>query len=266
MVYDAIGSGRRAWAGHTAADVRTVGEEDGSVVVVPIASLEQHGPHLPTATDTILATAVAHHGAEAADDVPALVLPPVWSGYSPHHTPFGGTVTVEFETMLALVRDIVTSAVGNGFDAALILNGHGGNAPLVGAATGTLGPALPDVDVVGLTYWHLASAAFNEDLRTTDLGGASHAGEFETSLMLHLRPDLVGDDRPSEPRDPIYDGQGRDMHDPGPLSVYRDWDAVSESGVMGDASAASAETGAALLEVLTEALATLLREIHAENR
>ena len=266
MVYDAIGAAPRAWAGHTASAIRAVGEEDGSVVVLPIASLEQHGPHLPTATDTILATAVAHHGAATADEVPALVLPPVWSGYSPHHTPFGGTVTVGFDTMLSLIRDIVTSAVDNGFEAALVLNGHGGNAPLVGAAVSTLGPALPAVDVLGLTYWDLATAAFNEDIRTTDLGGAAHAGEFETSLMLHLRPDLVGEARPVEPREPVYADQGRDMHDAGPLSTYREWDAVSESGIVGDASAASAESGAALLDVLENALADLLREIHAEHR
>lgn len=266
MVYDAIGTAPRSWAGQTAGAVRDIGGADGSVLVLPLASLEQHGPHLPTATDTILATAIAHHGAAAADDVPTLVLPPVWSGYSPHHTPFGGTVTVGFETMLSLIRDIVTSAVGNGFDAVVVLNGHGGNAPLVGAAVNTLGPALPDVDVVGLTYWELASAAFNEEIRTSALGGASHAGEFETSLMLHLRPDLVGVDRPTEPRTPIYSGHGSDMHDSGPLAIYRTWDAVSESGIMGDASPATAETGAEILEVLQTALAELLHEIHDENR
>lgn len=266
MVYDTIGAAPRAWAGQTASAIRAVGEEDGSVLVLPIASLEQHGPHLPTATDTILATAVAHHGVSAAEDVPALVLPPVWSGYSPHHTPLGGTVTVGFETLLGLISDIVTSAVDNGFDAVLVINGHGGNAPLVGAAVNTLGPTLPEVDVLGLTYWDLASAAFNDDLRSTDLGGAAHAGEFETSLMLHIRPDLVGDDRPTEPREPVYAEQGRDMHDSGSLSIYRDWDTVSSSGIVGDASAASAETGAALFAVLERALADLIGEIHAENR
>ncbi len=269
MVFDAPGSDPWVWAGRTYEEIVETAEADGSVLVMPIASLEQHGHHLPTATDTILATAVANRGAELATDagVPVLVLPPVWSGYSPHHTSFGGTITLRFETMLAMLGDVADAALENGFDALLVLNGHGGNGPLVSSTVSTVGERHPGVDVLGLTYWLLAQAAFNDDLRDSDVGGASHGGEFETSLMLALRPDLVREDRfRTEYYDQPYEMANQDLMVRGHLSSYRPWTFYSESGVGGDPTVASAEKGEALFEVLGEALSDLLAEIHETNR
>jgi creatinine amidohydrolase len=269
MSFDAPGTEPWVWAVNTYEEIVEVAGGDGSVLVMPIASLEQHGPHLPTATDTILATAVADRGAELATEagVPVVVLPPVWSGYSPHHTPFGGTVTLRFETMLAALGDIADSALGNGFDALLVLNGHGGNGPLVSSTVSTVGERHPDVDVLGLTYWLLAAAAFNDDLRESDVGGASHGGEFETSLMLALHPDLVREDRfRTEYYDQPYAMANQDLTVRGHLSSYRPWTFYSETGVGGDPTVASAETGEALFAVLGDALSDLLVEIHETNR
>jgi creatinine amidohydrolase len=79
-----------AWASQPYGDVVELAERDGSLLVVPVGSLEQHGYHLPVATDTLLVDAVANDAAEATD-APVLVSPPVWTGLSPHHLPFGGT-------------------------------------------------------------------------------------------------------------------------------------------------------------------------------
>jgi len=108
---------------------------------------------------------------------------------SPHHCSFGGTLSLARETLARFLEDIATSAVSEGFDVVLFVNGHRGNNPIVESAIGTVGATNPERAVVaGLTYFDLAASSI-EEIRQTDTGGMSHAGEFETSLMLHCRPD-----------------------------------------------------------------------------
>ncbi|WP_233752317.1 creatininase family protein [Halorussus halophilus] len=133
-----------AWATKTRREIRETGTADGSVVVVPVGSIEQHGHHLPVATDTLLADAVAHHGAErAGGDVPLLVTPPVWTGFSPHHTSLGGTLTLELEDLLAILEQVADNALENDFDGVCFVNGHGGNASIIDNAVSTVGKSSP---------------------------------------------------------------------------------------------------------------------------
>lgn len=256
-----------SWAGKTAREIGAVGDADGSVAVVPVGSVEQHGDHLPVATDTILAEAVATHGAErVADDVPILVTPPVWTGNSPHHMSFGGTISVGVHGLLDLLERVAGSVLANGFDALLFLNGHGGNRATVGDTTSTIGDAHPDAQVLGVTYFRLA-ASFIDDVRESTSGGMAHAGEFETSLVLHLDPDLVDEDAmDAEPMDEPYERAAGDMFDEGPLSVYRSFAEYSASGAVGEPHLASAEKGERIFESLGDELESLLREVHERNR
>lgn len=245
--------------------IAEIGSKEGSVVVVPVGSVEQHGDHLPVATDSILASAVATASAEdVVDEIPILVSPPVWTGYSPHHLPFGGTVTGEFDTLKDLLEDISSSLLENGFDALVLVNGHGGNTALVDASVTTVGRAHPEAEILGLTYFELASP-FIDDVRESDPGGMAHGGEFETSLMLHLRPELVEDDKPADYWDEQYDLGPKDLLEGGPLSVYRAFDEYSESGAIGDPSLATAEKGAVIFDGLRDELASLLTDIHDAN-
>lgn len=265
-MYDSFGAAPTSFAGRTHLEIREVAATDGSVFVLPVGSVEQHGHHLPVATDTILVDAVANLGAERVeDDVPILVGPPFWGGFSPHHVPFGGTMTLEFETMLAALEEFADAVLANGFDAFVLLNGHGGNKSVIGAATSTIGKDHPDAEVLGITYFDLA-ASFANEIRDSEIGGMAHGGEFETSLMLHLRPDLVREDAMDATNmDEPYDRSVRDLLDAGPLSVYRGFDEYSDSGAIGDPSVASAEKGERFYERLGDELEDLLRKIHAEN-
>lgn len=256
-----------SWAAHTAPDIRDIGSQNGSVAIVPVGSVEQHGSHLPVGTDTILADAAAHAGAERAnEEIPLIITPPVWTGLSPHHLEFGGTLTLEVETMLAVLRDVAASVLDNGFDAVFFLNGHGGNMALLGTAVTKIGREFPDAQVLGLTYFQLAASVI-EDLRESELGGMAHGGEFETSLMLHFRPDLVEEDRAEATyMDDPYDLRRKDLFEGGPLSVYRSFAAYSDSGAIGDPALGTAEKGLALLDHLAEELAILLLAIHEQNR
>lgn len=268
MVYKAIGTSPVDWAGKTYPEIKDLAEQDGSILIVPIGSLEQHGPHLPTITDTVLVDAIAHGGAEAAYDngIPVLVTPPVWTGESAHHLPFGGTASVQSDTLRTILAEISDSTLENGFDTIFLLNGHGGNISTLGVAVTEIGRDHPDAEIMGMTYWDLARG-FVEDIRESDTGGMGHAGEFETSLMLYLRPDLLHEDRVTGTRyEKPYSHEGADMFHPGSLTVYRPFSAYTEAGPAGRPELGTKDKGDELYEKLTDAFHDLLDEIHTTTR
>lgn len=258
---------RHEWATRSYPEITEVAETDGSILVLPVGSVEQHGHHLPVSTDTILVDEVSNAGVDrVADELPVLTLPPIWAGYSPHHVPFGGTVTVSFERLRGYIEDVVTSATQYGFDAVLLINGHGGNNALLSTLVNTIGVNNPELEVLGVTYFSLA-ATFIDEIRESPIGGIAHGGEFETSLMLYLCSELVDEDEfETVIRDEPYDHAGREMFDGGPLSVYRSFTEYSETGSIGQPELASAEKGEAIFELLGDELERLFRQIHDEVR
>lgn len=264
-MYESLEADSFSWAGSTYEEIKDVGERNGSVLIVPIGSVEQHGHHLPVATDTILVEAVVsrmgEHLVENDNDVPFLVTPTIWTGYSPHHMDFGGTLTAPFRTLLAVLTNVIESGLENGFESVLIVNGHGGNTPLIAAATSEVGADSPDQEILSCTYFELA-ASFVDDVRDSDVGGIAHAGEFETSLMLHLRSDLVREERANVTyRDEPYAHASREMFDSGPLSPYRSFAEMSGTGELGDPTLATTDKGEKLLANLIAELATIVKAI-----
>jgi creatinine amidohydrolase len=255
-----------SWASLPYREINEIAQQDGSILLVPIGSIEQHGHHLPVATDTLLVDAVANATAErVCDSLPVLVTPPVWSGFSPHHMSFGGTITLDQESRLDALKDIADSALENEFDSILLLNGHGGNMSLVDLAASEIGNDHPDVEVLSLTYFQLAES-FIDEIRDTEVGGMAHGGEFETSLMLYLHSDLVDEERLSGTLlDEPYDDGIQDLLEGGPLSVYRPFSEYSESGAIGDPTVASSVKGEQIFTRLQDKLEDLLREIHTNN-
>lgn len=260
-------SGPSSLATNSASEIVETAERSGSILVVPIGSVEQHGDHLPVATDTLLVSDVASSAGDRvveSANLPVLVAPTVWSGYSPHHLPFGGTLSGGFDTLLDLLGDLLDTGLENGFDGAVIVNGHGGNTNLVGAAVSEVGRTHRDADVLGLTYFELAES-LAEEVRDSGVGGMAHGGEFETSLMLHLHPKLVREDRGAAYLDEPYDRTRSDLLVGGPLSVYRSFDEHSESGTIGDPDLATAEKGERLFDGLVEELSSVLQQVYDRN-
>ena len=266
MMYEAIGKKDVEWAGMTAQEVKTIGADSGSVLVIPVGSVEQHGPHLPVITDTLLVEAVVDAALDQLEDEPIVVTPPVWSGFSPHHLVFGGTLSLEFEQLRTLLENVAETGLENGFDAVLFVNGHGGNGPLINSVVSTVGVET-DAEVLGTTYFELASDRI-EALRESETGGMAHGGEFETSLILSLRPDLVGepDEYDGEPLDEPYQWAGQDLLDGGSVGVYRSFDFYSDSGAIGSPEQASAEKGERMLSIVSEELTDLIRIIYEQNQ
>ena len=162
---------------------------DTCVVVLPVAAVEQHSRHLAVLTDTVLVTGVAD-GAEAKLPRAMLQLPTLWLGASHHHLRFGGTLSVDVDTHVDLLAGVIEPLLADGYLRVLILNGHGGNVDTMQMALRRLQPRWKERVLSAASYWDLAAkelAALAEGARK----GMGHACEFETAMMMHLRPDLV---------------------------------------------------------------------------
>lgn len=256
------------WAGKTYPEIKDVGGENGSVLVLPIGSLEQHGEHLPVITDTLLVEEITiEAGERLTSEVPLLVLPSLIPGHSPHHLSFGGTASLSSTTLINVLEEIAESTQNNGFDALFIINGHGGNDALIANAVSEIGSKQPSIEVTGLTYFYLGSS-FVGEMRESGKGGMAHGGELETALMQYLRPDLVRGDKMVESlRDEKYSYVHDDMFDPGkPMFVYRPFEEYTETGTMGAPEMASAKKGEEWFREYVQAVASVIREIHIETR
>ena len=249
--------GELLWARMTAPELREAAASD-ALVILPVASVEQHGPHLATGTDTALGEAVALRTALklAAVGHRVVVLPCIWHGLAEHHMEFGGTITLDQPTFLAVLRGVAGSVFRHGFARLMLLNAHGGNTDAIGVAVGEIGNQWPDRKVAGGTYWLVAPEAFAGILE--DQPGLMHACEAETSLMLHVTQGTVRLERLAEAHGPH---SNRPSAQPRALAFRRSWQSISPSGVIGDARRASAAKGEALLEALGLQLAGILGDV-----
>ncbi|MEV8592794.1 creatininase family protein [Streptomyces sp. NPDC052012] len=221
----------------TTDDVRTRGAGvSRQVAVLPVGSFEQHGPYLPLATDTLVACAIAR---EIADAYPVHLLPPVTISCSHEHAAWPGTVSISSVTLHAVIRDIADSLRRSGVDALVLVNGHGGNY--------VLGNVVQESSARGERMALFPAPEDWEEARVR-AGVASslltdmHAGEIETSVLLHTHPELL---RPGyETSDFIADDRRR--------LLTLGMSAYTDSGVIGRPSLGSAEKGKALLASLAD--------------
>ncbi len=230
-------------------DVRAAVTAGFTTAVVAVGSTEQHGPHLPTMTDTRIGDAMAHRVAlKMGDALQARTIP---VGISDHHLAFGATVSLKPETLMLIVRDYVDSLVRDGFRRVVFLPSHGGNFEPVARAIEDARRAHPGMDITGYTdllafmgFLSRASAEFG--ISEEESGG--HAGESETSFMMALEPDLVTRDRLA----PGYLGPTgeREIR----IVLEKGMPALTQNGVMGDPRKASAEKGEVYLEKLADFL------------
>ncbi|QOY92106.1 creatininase family protein [Paludibaculum fermentans] len=231
----------------------------GAIAVLPVAAVEQHGPHLPVTTDTDLVTALAHAAEQALADR-VILCPALPYGSSHHHSSFAGTLSVNPELFTRLVLDLVRSLESSGFRRIVILNGHGGNITPVRQALSILAQA-PVAEVALATYWELAAAAF-AGLPPLESPALSHACEYETSMMLTLDATRVRMDRAARANRPPannYIGWEDDAPYRG-VSLVRRTEFLSGNGASGEPHKATREKGAHLLSAATTALIEFLND------
>jgi creatinine amidohydrolase len=233
----------------------------GSLVLVPLGAVEQHGPHLPCGTDASIAETVAEHVARRLGGT--LVAPgPAW-GYSATHMSFASTISLRPQTMLSILHDVCGSIVAHGFEKLAIVCSHATNRP-VGQLFIQEFAAAHGVTVAFIHYTDFAREAFRE-ARQTEIGGEMHAGEFETSMQLYLRPDLVKADREvAECVDPNHhfgiSSAARDFTQGGNVTLPYDIKKLFPSGVMGDARPATRELGEQMFTTIVAGIAAVLEE------
>jgi creatinine amidohydrolase len=194
----------------------------GAMVIVPMGATEQHGPHLPVGTDSLHVDHVAHEAAAAVNDrIPVLVAPALPYGYSAHHVDFGGTASISPETLIRTLLDVADSLAASGFSRIFLLNGHGGNHEIMNLAAREI-LQHSNVDVAAASWW-LLSADAAIALGALKRGAMpGHAGAFESSLVLALRPDLVRSPRPRRKAAPGT----INLRDPLLLGVRGAWRAI----------------------------------------
>jgi creatinine amidohydrolase len=241
------------WECLTAPEINAWAARD-AVVILPVAALEQHGPHLPVWTDSLIGHASCIRAAELVkDDAPAIVLPPMWQGISEHHLPFGGTISLDFAAMRAVLDCVAKSIMACGFRKLFLVNSHGGNVDPLAVMAREMGAEF-GIPVVSAYIHNAAAAAIASILETQS--GTQHACEAETSLWLALDPDAVR-------KDEVANALSNGGPSVGSSAFQRFWSFAERApgtGVRGDPRAATAEKGEKVLAAIAEALAKALRD------
>lgn len=235
----------------------------GYAVVVPLAATEQHGPHLPVYTDTLICEHIAERaGEQAAAQVPLLVAPVLPIGCSQHHLSFGGTLSFTSSTYLSMLRDIGESLVTDGFGKIIFLNGHGGNDPIMHQTASDLAVRYP-IWTASASYWSVAREAL-QSVNASEVGMVpGHAGGFETAAILAIRPELVRTDRIGT------EHVQRDWINSGPPGAFigRHGELTGYDGYTDPAAPATAEKGKLYLDAIVGSVADwLVRTVTAMER
>jgi creatinine amidohydrolase len=238
------------------------------IAVLPVAAIEQHGPHLPLNVDTalvegVVAAALPHLPA----DLPALFLPTQAVGFSPEHTRFAGTLTLKAETILRLWTEVAESVAASGVQKLVLLNSHGGQVGLLDVVArdlrARLGMLVYSVNWFNLPLLDEQGGSVAEQFSAHEHRFGIHAGEIETSMMLALQPGQVdmaqAQDFHSTSQDRAQQfsllGDGRSAKLAWQMQDY------NAHGAAGNAAAATAEKGRALLGAAGRSLARVLVEI-----
>jgi creatinine amidohydrolase len=232
-----------------------------AIAVLPVAATEQHGPHLPAGTDTLLVSTVAERAALAAGDTAqVIVTPTIPFGSSHHHYPFGATLSLTSTVLLGVILDTLDGLVRDGFRRIIVLNGHGGNKDLIGAANQDLVHRLGrPATVASCNYWDVAKPSLVQANLLPADRIPGHAAHFETSVVMALRPDLVDEEARSRTRDMTREGSGLDVPLTGAVvQTFGTWS--KGPGHTDNPAAASPELGAQLLAIVVDQVAQFFRD------
>lgn len=227
-------------------------------VLIPIAALEQHGRHMPVFTDSLLLGEVLRRVQEKMNGR-VLFAPLMWLGNSEHHLDFPGSMSASPRVYLDLLRDMVENFLFQGFRRIVLLNGHGGNIVPAQQATFELRQKYrqrSDLLLLSSTYWTLGGKPHDVD-KTIQQQQMGHACEWETSMMLRIRPDLVGD---LTQVPPVEFGVGFGQ-------AHRAWITKdrTEPGHIGDPRHATAEKGETIFRVFSADVVAMLERMISWN-
>lgn len=228
---------------------------DQKVVILPVGTVEQHGPHLPLDTDNLLVETVCEAaGSKAPDDV--LVMPVVSYGFNWHHIDFPGTIGIDINNLINYLFDITKSLAYHGFRKILVISGHGSNTAICDLVARKTNIETDSV-CASLMYGVLGRDMVAEVVSSP----VSHACEWETSLYLYVAEDRVQIDKAVRDINTIpskYTYRG--ILSPSPVGLMEWWSSFSETGTVGDPTLASYEKGEKIFNATVDGLVGLIKE------
>lgn len=227
---------------------------DSAITV--FGSCESHGWHMPLGPDLFVPTEIARRAAEKLERT--VVVPGVPFGTSIHYNQYPLSITLRFETIIAVAEDIFDSLINNGINHIVILNGHDGNIPALEIAARKVKDRHKEAVIVFIpAWWEITGARMSEDFEVWN--GLGHGGEGETSITMAVRPDLVNmeDAVAQVPKDVIN------------LSDFSTiiWDIkeITETGATGDPTKATKQKGQKMLDIVTDYVVTLIKKLESNN-
>ncbi len=235
------------------------------VAVLPVGTIEQHGPHLPLNTDVLTSSEISRLAVKREPEQ-AVLLPPVQYSFNEHHLDFPGTIAVEGQTVIEYVTCVGRSLAYHGFRKILLVNGHGSNVPFLDVAARNVTNQSEAVCAM-VPWWNLIPEDLFRELRDSEYpGGMAHSGELETSVLLYLRPDLVRMERAEkdisfQPSEFFF----WDLQTPSPIFFQEWFSRYSRTGTVGDPTKATPEKGKRFVDAVADRLTALIREFRARE-
>ena len=217
--------------------------------ILAVGSAENHGFHLPFGTDTLVSLAIAEEVAKKVEGL--LVLPPVTYGVSFHYDDFPFTLTLRPEVLVEVLKDILDSSIRQGINHIIIINGHDGNIAPIEIASRSIKVKHPDSFIASLDAWWVKAGELLSPQTFEAWGGLGHAGEGETSIVLHLYPQLT---RMENARGVVPDL-------PDNLDIKWKFSEITPCGATGDPIKGTPEKGEKMFKALVDCVVKFIREM-----
>ena len=242
-------------------EIQDMSEPENVVIIQPVGAIEQHGPHLPIIVDSAIGMGVLGQALAKLDpQIRAYALPCLYYGKSNEHWDFPGTITLTATTLLTVLMEVADSLYRSGFRKLALMNSHGGQPQIMEIAARDIHQKYEDFLVFPLFTWRVPNIAA-QLLTPQELEYGIHAGDAETSMLLSLLPNQVKMEKAVTeypqglPKDSLLSMEGK-------LPFAWLTKELSQSGVIGDARAATKEKGDQLLESVSNSWAKLIKDIY----
>ena len=228
-------------------EIKNISKNKRSTIIWPFGAVEQHGPHLPLATDSIFVDEIISEVLKLIpSEQPIKKLPTQYFGFSPEHKGFDGTISLSSNLITLMIKEVGVQLADMGFKRLILINAHGGQISLINTAARELRSIAPNLSVFPCFLWKGVDG-LSDLLTNKEIENGLHASLAETSLMMALRLELVGDERPCEGIESQIP-EGWSLEGNAPMAwITED---LSKSGVIGDSKGSNVELGKNLKSLL----------------